>query len=270
MPEDLLAGHLTPWRVWERGGERPVLALHCSLAHSGAWAGLAERLRGVTVTAIDQPGHGRAADWDGQANLHDLTTRIAVQLAERLGSGGPIDLFGHSFGGTICLRIAQERPDLVRSLMLVEPVIFAAAKDSPAYPPFWQQHQNFARVVQSDRHKGAGMFHAAFGSGEALDDLPERARNYIIDRIHHIPAQNAALLDDAAGLTAAGALEAVKVPVLLIEGADSPPIIEAVQSVLAARLRRTARVIVPGAGHMVAITHPDLVAHSVQAHLEAS
>ena len=94
MPEDLIAGHFTPWRSWDRGGPRPVLALHCSLAHSGAWAGLAERLHGVTVTALDQPGHGRAADWDGQADLHALTTCIAIEMAERLGGGGPVDLFG--------------------------------------------------------------------------------------------------------------------------------------------------------------------------------
>ncbi|NJM82478.1 MAG: alpha/beta fold hydrolase, partial [Tabrizicola sp.] len=136
MPEDLIAGHLTPWRVWDRGAPRPVLALHCSLAHSGAWSGLVERLRGVTVTALDEPGHGKAADWDGQEEIHGLTTRIAVELAEMLGDGGPIDLMGHSFGATVALRIALDRPDLVRSLVLVEPVIFAAAGRSAAWPPF--------------------------------------------------------------------------------------------------------------------------------------
>jgi lipase len=270
MPEDLIAEPLAPWRSWNRGAPRPVLALHCSLAHSGAWAGLAERLHGVTVTALDQPGHGRAADWDGQADLHALTTCIAIEMAERLGGGGPVDLFGHSFGGTLCLRIALERPDLVRSLMLVEPVIFAAARGTPAYAEFRAGHEEIARVLATDRAGGAAMFHAAWGTGEALADLPERSRRYILDRIHHIPAQNPVLLDDAAGLLRPGGLEAIAVPVLLVEGADSPPVIDAVQSALAARLPQAARMIVPGAGHMVPITHPDLVARAVQAHLDAA
>lgn len=274
MPEDLpefpIVGHPPRWRAWDRGAPRPVLALHCSLAHGGAWAGVAERLQRVTVTAPDQPGHGRAADWDGRDEIHGLTTGIAMVLAERLGGGGPVDLFGHSFGATVCLRLALERPDLVRSLMLVEPVIFAAAKGTAAYEAFRDSHEEIARVLDQDRETAAAMFHAAWGTGEALDDLPERSRRYIIDRIHHIPAQNPVLLDDAAGLLRPGGLESIKVPVLLVEGADSPPIIDAVHSVLAARLPRATRMIVPGAGHMVPITHPDLVAHAVQAHLDAA
>ena len=39
---------------------------------------------------------------------------------------------------------------------------------------------------------------------------------------------------------------------------------------LAARIPDAARLIVPGAGHMVPITHPDLVARAVQAHLETA
>lgn len=61
MPEDLQPV-AAPFRVWEKGGARPVVALHCSLAHAGAWSGLVDHLSGVTVTALDQPGHGRAAD----------------------------------------------------------------------------------------------------------------------------------------------------------------------------------------------------------------
>ena len=75
------------------------------------------------------------------------------------------------------------------------------------------------------------------------------------------------MLDDAAGMLRPGGLEGVQVPVLLIDGAASPPIIEAVHAVLAARLPNARRLSVPGAGHMVPITHPDRIAAEVQAHL---
>jgi lipase len=275
MPEDLTFARPSradlPTRVWNRGGDRPVLALHCSLAHAGAWSGLAERLTGLSITGFDQIGHGRAADWDGAADLHGLTTRQAIDLAEDLGQGEAIDLFGHSFGGTVALRVAMERPDLVRSLTLVEPVIFAAARSAghPAYAPFRAEHMAFAEVLRTGRRvEAAEMFHAAWGTGEALANLPERPRQYIIDRIHLIVAQNPVLLDDAAGLLTYQGLESIGVPVLLIEGADSPPIIDAVQTELDRRICQSTRLIVPGAGHMVAITHPDAIAGRVQAHLD--
>lgn len=273
MPEDLIAGHRTPWRVWHRGAARPVLALHCSLAHAGAWSGLAEQLHGVTITAMDQPGHGRSANWDGGADLHALTTRIASVMAEMVGEGGPVDLFGHSFGGTVALRIALDRPDLVRSLTLVEPVIFAAAGavHDPAYAPFRAAHLKFARLIETGlRDEGAALFHSIWGTGEAFADLPERQRHYMLERIHFIVAQNPVLLDDAAGLLRGGGLEGINLPVLLVEGGESPPIIAAVMAALAARLPRATRLVMPGAGHMVPITHAVALAPQVQAHLDAA
>ena len=270
MPEDLIAGHLTPWRVWHRGGERPVLALHCSLAHSGAWAGLAQRLTGVTVTALDQPSHGRSADWDGVEDLHGLTTRISVAMAETLADG-PVDLLGHSFGATVALRMVLERPDLVRSLTLVEPVIFAAARGTAAYDGFRKNHLCFADLVLAgEREAAAAVFHAIWGTGDNFADLPNKTRRYMLERIHLIAAQNPVLLDDAAGMLRSGGLEAIKVPVLLIEGADSPSVIDAVHKALAARLPNVQRLAVPGAGHMVPITHPDWISDQVQAHLDRS
>lgn len=270
MPEDLSATFEAPCRSWDRGGPRPVLALHCSLAHSGAWTGLAQRLHGVTVTALDQPGHGRAADWDGQSDLHALTTGIATDLARDLAAGGKIDLFGHSFGATVCLRIALENPGLVRSLTLVEPVIFAAARGTAAHAEFRAGHEGLADLLVRDRETAAATFHAAWGTGEALADLPERQRRYIVDRIHLIPAQNPVLMEDSAGLLRPGGLETLMLPVLLVEGAQSPAVIDALHGVLAVRLPRATRLIVPDAGHMVPITHPDVVARAVQAHLDAA
>jgi pimeloyl-ACP methyl ester carboxylesterase len=121
-----------------------------------------------------------------------------------------------------------------------------------------------------DRLGAARMFHGLWGSGEPLDNLPERARAYIIDRIHLIPAQNRALLDDSAGLLRAGGLEALRQPVLLVEGALSPPIIAANHAELARRLPNARRASVANAGHMLPLTHPDDLAALTIAHLGAS
>lgn len=264
---------LPPHRSWARGADRPVLALHCSLAHAGAWSGLAEALRGVTITACDQMGHGRAPDWDGRADLHAEATRDAIAMAEEIGQGRKVDVFGHSFGGTVALRLALERPDLVRSLMLVEPVLFAAARDAQAeeWTPFEASHRQLeGLVVSGNSAEAARVFHGFWGTGEPLSALPERARNYITDRIHLIPAQNQVLLEDAATLLRPGGLENIRVPVLLVDGNLSPPIIDAVNSALAARLPKAHRMTVPAAGHMVPITHPLQLAELVTAHLASS
>lgn len=272
MPEDLQPV-AAPFRVWEKGGARPVVALHCSLAHAGAWSGLVDHLSGVTVTALDQPGHGRAADWDGAVDLHGLTTRQSIAMLDTVGGGKPVDMLGHSFGATVALRIALERPDLVRSLVLIEPPLFAAARasGSPAFDPFRLDHLGVARAVADGRRKdAAAMFHGHWGNGATFADLPARQQQYMIDRIHFIAAQNGFLLDDSAGLLGYMGLESIGIPVLLVEGGASLPIVGAIQDELARRLPRVTRVVVPGAGHMVPITHPAEVAVQVLAHLARS
>ncbi len=269
MPEDM-APLPAPFRVWGEAGARPVLALHCSLAHSGAWSGLAKRLPDMQLTAFDQPGHGRAADWDGQADLQTVTTRIAAEFAEQLGGGAPIDLIGHSFGATVCLRLALERPDLVQSLVLVEPVLFAAARasGSPVWPAFAESHGQVETEIRAGRLDAAvRLFHAAWGGPVAFDDLAQAQQDYMRDRIALIAAQGPALLADSGGILRYLALESLGVPVLLIEGAASPPVIGAIHDELARRLPQVTRVSIAGAGHMLPITHPAEVAEAITRHL---
>ena len=76
------------------------------------------------------------------------------------------------------------------------------------------------------------------------------------------------MLEDAAGLLRAGGLEAIRAPVLLIEGADSPAIIDRIHRALALRLPQTKRLSVAGAAHMVSISHAGQIAPVVQAHLD--
>lgn len=263
---------LPPLRVWGPEGTRPLLALHCSLAHAGEWAALAAALPAQRVVAPDLPGHGKQPEWDGLADLHGSSTAQALALAARLAAeaGGPVDLIGHSFGGTVALRLALQRPDLIRRLVLVEPVIFAAARmaGDPAYDAFVAGHRDVeARLRAGDAAGAARAFHAAWGSGPGFDALPAGLRAYMLARIRLIPAQNEVLAADAAGLLAPGRPEALARPVLLVEGSASPPVIAAIQRELARRLPDARRETVPGAAHMLPVTHTAALAALVRAHL---
>ena len=271
MPEATVASHPVHWRVFDRGGARPVLALHCSLAHGGAWSELASGLSGVAVTAPDLPGHGQSGSWDGHSDLHALTTRIAADLARSLGQGHPIDVMGHSFGATVALRLALEQPALVRSLLLFEPVLFAAARAAGAacWPAFLAEHQAVFALCRAGQAEAAtARFHATWGGGSAFDALPERQRRYMVDRIGLVMAQDATLLADSAAMLRAMGLEAVTQPVLLVEGGASPPVVPAICSELARRLPLVRHITLPGAGHMLPITHAAGLAPLVQTHLD--
>lgn len=271
MKTEPVGGHPTHLRTLG-GGARPVLALHCSLAHGGAWVPMAAHLGdAATLTAPDLPGHGHSADWPAGGSMHDTATSVAQALAERIGGGAPVDILGHSFGGTVALRLAMERPDLVRSLTLFEPVLFSAARAiGAAEARVWadKQEQFRALLAQGKPHEATALFHADWGNGTPLDDLPETQRRYIVERIGVIDAARDVVEDDRLGLVAPGRLESLAVPVLLAEGSTSPGIIHAINDALSARIPGVQRVVIEGAGHMLPITHAGVLAPMVRAHMD--
>lgn len=244
---------------------RQILALHPSLAHGGAFAGLGL----LNLTAPDMMGHGRARDWDGRGDLHSLCTRDAIEIAEQMASAmGPIDLIGHSFGGTVALRIALERPELLRSIVLIEPVLFAAARadGAPEYRDFIVHHREFEALIQGgDLRSAAQHFQSIWGDGRDFSDVPKSVQTYIMERLPLILAQTDALHNDSAGIMGYLRLEAMGLPVLLIAGSDSPPIVGAITRALAARLPNLAQATIFGARHMAPLTHPNQVTEAMNA-----
>ncbi|MDC0658137.1 alpha/beta hydrolase [Leisingera sp. SS27] len=237
-------------------GPRPVLAVHCSLAHSGAWRGVAEALAGdITLTAFDMLSHGRSPDWDGQGNYQLLNMQAGLSLLT-----APVDLVGHSFGATVALRMAMARPDLVRSLTLIEPVLFAAAQDED--PAAFAELEAASQPAEAawasgDRERTTRLFNRMWGTGEPKwPDLPAPARAAMVRAMPVVMASRAVLHSDANGTLVPGALDTVTMPVQILTGAASPPVIPAITRSLCRRLPAAAHTAVPGAGHMLPITHP--------------
>lgn len=240
-------------------GPREVFALHCSLAHSGAWEGVARLLGpGHHITAPDLPGHGGAPDIDPARDLHDQCYEaILPHLPE-----GRFDAVGHSFGATLALRLAEDMPDRIRSLTLIEPVIFAAAQGSGAFSAHLRQMADYAdAAARGDKEAETRAFLDVWGNGAPFETIPPAQKTYAMDRIHLIKASEPALFEDSARLVVR--LAHVQAPALLLEGGDSPPIIAAIMDRLERDLPATTRIRIPGAGHMVPITHPRQVAAAI-------
>lgn len=234
---------------------RQALAIHCTLSHGGAWKGVAQFLAGhLTLRACDLPGHGKSDDWDRQTDLHELCVTALLPMPDE-----KVDLIGHSFGATIALRLAIEYPDQIRSLCLIEPVLFAAAAlDDPEALAHYkaQTAEVFDDSLHQDMTGVARRFNRVWGDGRNWKEIPSATREYITARMHLVRAQEAALFEDAASLLEPKRLGRVAMPVLLIEGDQSPPIVTSINKALAERLPNARRATVHGAGHMAPITHP--------------
>lgn len=85
---------------------------------------------GWRLIVPDRPGHGQSPAPD----RGDDAEADAVWAAELLDE--PTHLVGHSFGGLVALSAAALRPDMVRSLVLIEPGAHKLATRVPAVRRF--------------------------------------------------------------------------------------------------------------------------------------
>lgn len=101
----------------------PVLMIHGASANARefSWT-LAPRLSGDhRIFMADRPGHGHSERLAGAETLGVQAAQMAGVL-DALAPGEQAVVVGHSFGGGVALRLALDRPDLVKALVLSAPV----------------------------------------------------------------------------------------------------------------------------------------------------
>ena len=99
-------------------GGTPLLLLHGVPETSTSWARVAPQLAvGRRVLAPDLPGLG-SSTYPGPYDVPSLVGELAA-LVEAEVPGGPVDVVGHDWGGSLALALAGARPELVRRLVVV-------------------------------------------------------------------------------------------------------------------------------------------------------
>ncbi|KGJ06366.1 Pimeloyl-ACP methyl ester carboxylesterase [Paracoccus halophilus] len=247
-------------RQWPGAEERPALALHCMMGNASYWGPIAGKLADkVRISAPDLPGHGQSPDWPGEPDYHSFTTQAVARLIDR-----PMDLIGHSLGATVALRIAIAAPEAVRSLTLIEPVLFAATPD-PANDAVMQELHALVAAGQSD--EAARRFLSIWGGIQWESQTPA-GRERLARQMQLVVAGNETLMRDAANMLREGGLEGIDAPCMILIGQDSPAVIGDIADALAARLPDVGRARLPGAAHMLPITHPRQVAELIGLNLD--
>ena len=261
MPIGERADFQTHWVTFGKG-ERNVLLFHCTMGTVGAWRGLTQCLKqGYKFTAFDLPGHGKSGAFTGERDFQDLSCVIGKTFLDR-----PMHLIGHSFGGSVAIRLALEVPKMVRSLVLIEPVMMNLAfADDPAFKDKYDADHlaYFDAYMSGDHETAAREFFLLWGDGRDWLDIPEFARAQMIEKIPMIYAADPKVYRDEYGFAEPGSFDVISVPVLLMEGGESHFSVAHVNTALDRRLSNSTRSTIKGAGHMLPITHPKETAQAI-------
>ena len=248
-------------------GEVPLVLVHGSWDSHNDWDLVVPRLAdSFQVLTYDRRGHSKSERPTGQGSVHEDVADLAA-LIEHLGLV-PAWVVGNSFGASITLRLASERPELFRGLIGHEPPLFSLLAGDPALAPMLEAvNQRIGAVVEriaSGDHAGAAeqfVETVALGPG-TWTQMPREFQQTFIE---NAPT----FLDEASDPEQLGFdlewIRGFSKPALLTLGDKSPPTFAPVVAKLAEALPRVEVVTFPGAGHIPHATHPDAYVEAISA-----
>jgi pimeloyl-ACP methyl ester carboxylesterase len=253
-------------------GEIPLVLVHGSWVSHRNWdmiaPGLAESFR---VLAYDRRGHSQSPKQSGQGSVREDVADLAA-LIEDLGLA-PAWIVGSSFGASITLKLAAERPELFRGLIAHEPPLSGLLAGDPVTAPMLEEGgrriEAVAERIAAGDHEGAAeqfIETVALGPG-TWAQLPLDLRKTLVE---NAPTYLDEVRDPEGILLDLERLEAFDRPTLLTRGDQSPPTFGPVVERLAGVLPRVEVVTFPGAGHIPHVTHSDAYAEAVTAFVRTS
>ena len=220
----------------ETGSGEPLVLVHGAWADGRHWTRLAGELEGLRSISYDRRGHGRSGG--RHTGIGDDVDDLAALIEQT--DAVPAHAVAGSFGGSVALRLAAARPDLLRSLSLHEPALPGLLGGAPR-----------GGDPANDEIDAKSFAESSLGEG-AWDRLSE-------DEREGFRANGQAWRDEMADTEALSidqpSLAAFERPVMISLGTESPPFFRAIAEALAGALPRAEIRTIEGAGHLPHLTH---------------
>lgn len=238
----------------ERGQGEPLILLHGGQGDYLSWAPqmnvFCQHYRVISYSRrYHYPNNNPLA-----SNYHSAYTE-ADDLAAFIGRLGleRVHLVGTSIGAFTALVLAIKHPQIVRSLVLVEPPVHNWAKDDPngrsLYREFmtaiWKPAE--AAFKAGDDERAMRILVDGFAGAGRFDSLSPEGRAIAMRNSRFFKA--ATLSSDPFPHLSKDKVKALSIPVLIVTGENTIPLHRFVNEELARLLPKADRVTIPKAGH---------------------
>lgn len=246
----------------------PVLALHAAASSAVQWQGLTDYLRGRhRVFAPDLPGYGTTRMLPVR-QIRD----IARQIANAKAGQAPLHVVGHSLGAAVALELAILCPGLVRSLTLIEPMVFDLLRDGDPsdralFGTLLKQAEGMLASVARQDNDGGMRTYVDFWYGAGAW---RRTSVGLRERLSRQTLQVASdLMAALAGPGDPTRYNCIRCPTLLLKGLQSPVASLRATEIVAFAIPRARLMMMGDAGHMAPLTDPHIVDPLVGRHLSS-
>jgi pimeloyl-ACP methyl ester carboxylesterase len=245
------------------GNGKPLVFVHGTL---GTWIDFEHQRRffrdEYRVIAYSRRFHppNPEGEQDVPYDAHDH----ARDLEEILVSEGPASVVGSSYGGYVALLLALRRPELFRALILKEPPMLPLLQWSEEgrseFDRFLQRTVFPAREAfrGGDMEGGVAQFvEGVTGQSGMWSQLPSDIRRRLLAAGSELRLEFRTDFSVYMPAVTKESLAALRLPMLLVEGEQSPRFFGIIVDELAAAVPHARRVLIPRAGHTMHSANPE-------------
>jgi pimeloyl-ACP methyl ester carboxylesterase len=242
----------------EVGQGHPLICVHGTLGDFRTWypvlGPLSKKHRVIAVSLR----HFFPEHWDGVGDDYRMAQHVADVIAfiEQI-TPRPVDLMGHSRGGHLAFRAAQQRPDLLRKLVLAEPGGDLDISLDPAAAPASglgaRVHTAAAMVKNGDIDGALQSFTDGVNEEGAWRRMPAAVKQQLRDNALTLIGQ----VHEARKPYSKADAHDIKTPTLLIGGADTTGTLAANWRALAQNIAGASTAIIPAAKHWMFEDDPE-------------
>lgn len=234
-----------------------LVLLHGAAMGSGSWNPILKAITaaGMTAFAPDLLGYGHSPPAPERYRLDNEVAHVAGLLKSH--EFASVHLVAHSLGALVALHLRPVLGSRVTRLTLVEPIVVSVLREKQereAYAEMEEQYQRFMQLAP-DREAAARFFVDHWSGPGVWNSMPSHGRASIAKLVPKLAQEMIATRSD-------------ETPWVQLTEAPPPTTILIGEKTLLAP-RAVARqlegpfgaktIIVPGAGHMIPLTHPQEV-----------